>query len=777
MKTHILLSVLLTLLVFPLAAQEDGHYDENKFKGLRDLLPTPNVYRTAGGAPGPRYYQQKADYEMDIRIDEAENKLYGTETITYYNYSPDPLEYLWVQLDQNVRGPNSVSNKIEPSNVADFDNRPDKFVKEFYNDFEGGFNIEYVRTKNNRPLSHTINQTMMRINLPRPLKPGNSYTFKIKWWYNINDYTVNRARSGYEPFDEGNLYVIAQFYPRMAVYNDVEGWQNLQFFGRSEFALVFGDYDVNITVPADHVVGATGKLQNLDDVVTKTQYNRYRKAKKSTSAPTIVVTQEEAEAKEAKYLKDGLTKKTHTWEFRAKNVRDFGFATSRKFIWDAMGVKLGGKTVMAESLYPKEGNPLWEQYSTRIVAHTLKSYSKFTFNYPYHKAISVHAKQQGMEYPMICWNYGRPEEDGTYSKRTKYGMMSVIIHEIGHNFFPMIVNSDERKWGWMDEGLNTFLQYLTEQEWEKNYPSRRGRARDIVSYMKGDQSNLSPIMTDSDNVHQYGPNAYGKPATALNILRETVMGRELFDYAFKIYSRRWKFKHPTPADFFRTMEDASAVDLDWFWRGWFYTTDHCDIAIDKVTEYTINSLNPAKELAYQKMKKESEPADVRILKDEKDGFVYQIEKDTAGIDFYNTYDPYEVTEHDTRLYETVTDYLGNVSEDAVKALGDEAYFYQVDFKKPGGLVMPIILEFTFEDGSTMMETLPAKIWRKNDEEVSKVFRFEKKVTNVTLDPYLETADIDVSNNHWPSRIVPSRFDMFKMSQFGRDDTNDMQKRQ
>lgn len=525
-----------------------GHKNNNKFKQLYEEFATPNRFRTASGAPGVDYYQQQVDYKMDIELDDQNTKLYGNETITYTNNSPDALPYLWVQLDQNIRNENDMEGAKNPSGAPSF-RRVESFVDEFTSEkFVGGFNIEAVKDANGRPLRHTINQTMMRVDLPTPLASGAQYTFSIKWWYKINNHVTDRARSGYEyfPEDDNRAYVIAQFFPRLAVYNDVEGWQNYQFWGNGEFALNFGNYEVNITVPEDHIMEATGTLQNPKEVLSRTEYQRYKKALNTFDNPVMIVTQDEVVEKE----KVKATKKK-TWRFVAENVRDFGFATSRRFIWDMMVVKVGGENKIASSLYPKEGNPLWEEYSTRVVAHTLEVYSKYTFDYPYPKAVSVHAKNQGMEYPMICWNYGRPNEDGTYSDRTKYGMISVIIHEVGHNYFPMIVNSDERQWGWMDEGLDTFMQYLTEQEFQENYPSRRGAPSKIVRYMSGDQDFISPIMSNPENVFQLGPNAYGKPATALNILRETIMGKELFDFAFKTYSQRWMFKHPTPEDFFR----------------------------------------------------------------------------------------------------------------------------------------------------------------------------------------------------------------------------------
>ena len=557
--------------------REGGHLNNNKFKQLYEEFSTPNRYRTASGAPGDSYYQQQVDYLMDLELDDRNTKLYGEETITYSNNSPDALPYLWVQLDQNIRQKEAPALEKNGTGFQPL-TRASTFVKNYMDEpFDGGFHIESVKTTNGKPLSYVINQTMMRVDLPSPIPPGGQYSFSIKWWYKINNHVTNRARSGYEYFPEdGNrAYVIAQFFPRMAVYNDVEGWQNYQFWGNGEFALNFGNYEVNLTVPSDHVVEATGQLQNPKEVLSREEFKRYKTAQNTFDTPVIIVSEDEAIAKETQF-----SDKKKTWRFVADNVRDFAFASSRKFIWDMMAVQVGPRKVMAVSLYPKEGNPLWEDYSTVAVAQTLDTYSRYTFNYPYPKAVSVHARNQGMEYPMICWNYGRPEEDGTYSDRTKFGMISVIIHEVGHNYFPMIVNSDERQWGWMDEGLDTFMQYLTEQEFGanfpeairplENYPSRRGEPSKIIPYMSGDQSIISPIMSNPENVFQLGPNAYAKPATALNILRETVMGEELFDYAFKTYAQRWMFKHPTPEDFFRTMEDASALDLDWFWRGWFY---------------------------------------------------------------------------------------------------------------------------------------------------------------------------------------------------------------
>ena len=727
--------------------------NESKFKQLGQELPTPNVYRTASGAPGHEYWQQQVDYNIQVTLDDENQRIDGEERILYKNNSPDELRYLWLQLDQNVRALDSDSYKIRESRI----NGRSSFgsIQGLEPSFDGGFKIQYVGDETGKPLKYTINKTMMRIDLPRPLKPGGTFVFDVAWWYNINDRMKDGGRSGYEYFeDEDNyLYTIAQFYPRLVVYMDNEGWQNKQFLGSGEFTLNFGDYHVEITVPADHVVASTGVLKNEKAVLTPTQRKRLQQARKTYDQPVMIVNEEEARTAEQE-KKSG----TKTWIFDAENVRDFGWASSRKFIWDAMAVKVGNKSPLAMSFYPKEGNPLWEQYSTKAVAQTLKTYSKFTIDYPYPVAISVHTKWIGMEYPMICFNGGRPEPDGTYTERTKIGMISVIIHEVGHNFFPMIINSDERQWTWMDEGLNTFVQYLTEKEFDRDYPTRRGAARDIRNYMGGDKSRISPIMTNSESIYQFGNNAYGKPATALNILRETVMGRELFDYAFKEYSRRWAFKHPSPADFFRTMEDASGVDLDWFWRGWFYSTDHVDIALDDVKWYQIDTQDPEVEAAFDRAAAASEPADIALIRDEEFIPTSYIEADPTLNDFYTTTDPFMVLELDKVEYE---ERMAQLSEDEKALLASGKNYYEITFRNEGGLVMPLILQFEYEDGSKEVRRIPAEIWKMSEPTVTKVFVTEQPAAQITLDPLLETADVDMNDNYWPPRPQPTRFELFK----------------
>ena len=760
-------SLLLTITFPVIFFGQNPNLNYNKFKQLKEEVATPNVYRTASGAPGHEYYQNEADYVMNIFLNDQNQKLTGSETIKYHNNSPDQLEYLWIQLDQNKRAQNSDSYKIQTGNIKSLDTRA---IKNMDPEFEGGFNITSVTNSDGSPLSYTKHQTMMRINLKKPLLSKQTFEFNIDWWYNINNRLEIGGRSGYEYFEEDQnyLYTIAQFFPRMCVYNDTEGWQNKQFLGTGEFTLPFGDYDVKISVPTDHIVAATGELVNAKEILSPEQIERLEKAKNSEKEPVFIVNEKEA-IKNEKGVKKGIK----IWHYKAENVRDFGWASSRKFIWDAMIVRQPTKDVLAMSFYPKEGNPLWEQYSTKVVAHTLKCYSKYTFDYPYPVAISVHTKWIGMEYPMICFNGGRPEKDGTYSKRTKYGMIGVIIHEVGHNYFPMIINSDERQWTWMDEGLNTFLQYLTEQEFEKGYPSRRGPAYKIVNYMKGDKDRISPIMTNSESIHQFGNNAYGKPATAMNILRETIMGRELFDYSFKMYSNRWMFKHPNPEDLFRSLEDASSIDLDWFWRGWFYSTDHVDISLDNIKYYRINDQNPVTNKAEKKINF-TEVYNKDISNQRNKEIVTYRENDKGLEDFYTNYDPFKATPKEIKKYK---EFKENLNEDEKEIINSNQHFYELKFSNIGGLVMPIILDFTFSDNSNKIIKIPAEIWKKNSSEITKVFAFDKEVVLIELDPFLETADTDRFNNFWPPKMEPSKFDLYKYrNRRDREDANPMKKK-
>jgi hypothetical protein len=731
---------------------EQNHAE--RFEQLGPILRSPNVYRTASGAPGHMYWQQKADHEIKVELNDDNQSLKGWQKVTYHNQSPDDLRYLWIQLDQNERAKDSNTPKIAESSI---DQRMSLRQLEtiLWHDLDLGFKIHSVKDMSGKDIPVTINQTMMRVDLPQPLKAGQSMEFTVDWSFNIHDrMSFIGGRPGYEyfPKDGNYLYTMAEWFPRMAVYSDFEGWQHKQFVGRGEFALTFGDYKVSITVPADHMVGSTGVLQNPQEVLSPIELERWERAKKTFDTPVVIRTQAEAER-----LEKGRAKDKKTWVFHAENVRDFAWTSSRKFIWDAMAVKQGGNEVMAMSYYGKEGNPLWEQYSTRVVAHTLKSYSSRTFDYPYPVAISVEASN-GMEYPMICFNYGRPDEDGTYSDAIKYGMISVIIHEVGHNYFPMIVNSDERQWSWMDEGLNTFLQFLAEQEWDRNYPSRRGPAHKIVPYMKSEKNLLEPIMTNSENIIQFGPNAYAKPATALNILRETIMGRELFDFAFREYSQRWMFKHPTPEDFFRTMEDASGVDLDWFWRGWFYETEPVDISLEAVNWYKMDTRTPAEKKADAKRDFEREETYVSKTFNQKDIPQTVVEADPATRDFYNSYNPFTVTPEDEAAYKA---FMGSLSPKEKELMNSGLNFYELKFRNIGGLVMPLILQFNYVDGTSEVERIPAEIWRLNESEVSKVFAKKKEVKNIVLDPYRETADIDESNNYWPRQYNPTRFELFK----------------
>ncbi len=748
---------LLSLPALTAAQAGNGHRPATRFNPFRQLgpeLPTPNALRTASGAPGPAYWQQRVDYVMAVDLDDERRRISGTETVVYHNNSPDPLSYLWVQLDQNRRARDSISQKTSPARLPETMSVRD--LERFHDDFDGGFKLEHVRDSAGKDLPHRIVETMMRIDLPAALEPGARFSFEIKWWYNLNDRSLQGGRSGYDRYekDGNNVYAVAQFFPRLAVYDGAIGWQHKQFLGSGEFALPFGDYKVAITVPADHIVGATGELRNPGEVLTAAQRERLDRARAGTASPVLIVTQAEAAANE----KDADASRK-TWIFEAKNVRDFAFASSRKFIWDAMASKFGERTVLNMSFYPKEGNPLWERYSTRAVAHAVETYSRFTFDYPYPVAISVlTGAGGGMEYPMVSFNGGKPESDGTYSRDLKFSLIGVIIHEVGHNFFPMIVNSDERQWAWMDEGLNTFMEYLAEQEWDRRFAEREGPAYSIVDYMKGDKALIDPIMTDADIDLNLGANAYAKTAAGLNILRETILGRELFDFAFKTYARRWMFKHPTPADFFRTMEDATGVDLDWFWRGWFFGTDHVDLALDKVRWLRAAAGDPKKDKAALSERQTRDAK--RYISNIRNAEAIEktvVEKDASLRDFYDAHGPDTVYPADEKEHR---DFLASLTPGERTLIEAGHNYYEVVLANCGGLVMPVILKFTYEDGSERIERIPAEIWRRTPDRVSKVFVTGKTVREIELDPLLETADVDRRNNRW---VIDGGPELFKLT--------------
>ncbi|MEM6414114.1 MAG: M1 family metallopeptidase [Pseudomonadota bacterium] len=764
---------------------------EDKFRQLEEALPTPNTYRTASGAPGHEYWQQEASYKIKVELDEANRSINGSQIVSYTNNSPDTLRYLWLQLDQNRFRPDSIAYRSEtfrPVDHNDFpsnnptDPTPSKISidtlrrQQFLNDIAAGHIIKAVTATNGEPLKYTVVDTLMRVDLAQPIGPGQAVEFGIDWRYQIMPgHPVVAIRSGYEHFPDdarpgGNdVFSIAQWHPRLAVYSDYEGWHSTNFLGRGEFTLEFGDFDVEITVPADHVVAATGTLQNADDILTATQKKRLEQAK-TAKQPVFIVT--DAEALENEKAGSDQTK---TWKFSAKNVRDFAWASSRKFMWDAQGHAQPGSDqpiVMAMSFYPKEGGDLWKKYSTEAIIHTMDVYSRFSFDYPYPTAQSVMAPiGGGMEYPMISFNNPRPtlQKDGsrTYSRTTKDSLIKIVIHEIGHVYFPMIVNSDERQWKWMDEGINTFLHSVAFKEWagnDLNYSTFIGsEPYTVIPFMTSQDQ--QPLMTSADSLNQtWHANGYDKPAVALSILRETVLGRDLFDFAFKEYATRWKFKRPTPADFFRTMEEASGVDLDWFWRGWFYSTDHVDISLDRVYQLRLDTEDPDIDFARRRTEFSDKPTSLAILRNAEEGRTLRKDRDPRLKDFYDDNDRFVVTNKNRNDYQAFLDDLSNEDRKAFdRALKEDKNYYVLEFSNVGGLVMPIILGLTFEDGTTDRLTLPAEIWRKSPKHVSKLIVTEKTkvIDQIIIDPDWHTADADIENNYYPRRIVPSRIEAFK----------------
>ncbi|RZF83403.1 M1 family peptidase [Pseudoalteromonas sp. CO325X] len=773
-KTFVLLGAL-TLIsqgVMANVMQTKGNF-EDKFRQLDESLPTANSYRSAAGAPGENYWQQQVDYDIDVTLDEKARRLSASQRIEYTNNSPHTLRYLWLQLDQNIYKADSIAERsktfksgLEAQPVG----KPSKLSlsalrrMQFLADNEPGFVLSNIKDEDGDDLKATVVDTLMRVDLNQPLRPGQSTELSMDFAFNIVEEDAVGARNGYEHFEkDGNdIFLLAQWFPRLAAYTDYEAWTNKAFLGRGEFTLEFGDYDVEITVPADHIVSATGTLDNPGSVLNRTQRQRLEQAK-NAERPVFIVTEEEALENEK-----SATQETKTWRFKADNVRDFAWASSRKFMWDAKGYHQGGDEqplVMAMSFYPKEGGDLWKKYSTEAVIHTMEVYSRYSFDYPYPVAQSVNGPVGGMEYPMITFNGPRTElrDDGsrTYSQAEKRFLIGVVIHEIGHIYFPMIVNSDERQWTWMDEGLNSFLDGVAGREWDPDIPWGV-EPRDIVEYMKSEHQ--VPIMTQSDSVLRLGPNAYTKPAAALNILREVILGRELFDFAFKEYANRWKYKRPTPADFFRTMEEASGVDLDWFWRGWFYSTDHVDIALDKVYKLRLDTMNPDIDFNRLREIEKNKPTSLFVERNKREGRELWIDKNPDVRDFYDSNDRFTVTNKERNAYQKMLSKLEPWERRTLdRAVAEDNNYYVMQFSNVGGLVMPILLELSYTDGTTEQRYIPAEIWRRNAKQVEKLIVTDKgkEIASIAVDPGWETADVDVSNNYYPRRIMESRIETYK----------------
>ncbi|MEN9855227.1 MAG: hypothetical protein RLZZ157_353 [Pseudomonadota bacterium] len=757
--------------VFAQALQQTKGDFQDKFRQLDpEELPTPGDYRAASGGPGARYWQQKVDYKIAVSLDETKRAVGGQAQVRYTNNSPDTLTYLWFMLDQNESKRNSIAELTRTTSETGRITYGQVRRAQRMRDWDGGFDIKSVTDGAGKPLQHDIVDTLLRVDLAQPLLPGQSVDLSLTWALNLMETKVVGGRSGYECFekpdeDKNCIFLAAQWFPRAAVYSDYEGWHNKSFLGSGEFTLEFGDYDVAVTVPADYVISSTGLLQNGDEVLTPAQRARLANARTSYKDPVPIVTRDEAIAAER-----GKAKATKTWRYKANNVRDFAWAGSRKFLWDAMAVKqTGGQDVLAMSFFPKEADPLWSAYSTKSVAHTIDVYGRMAFPYPYPVAQSVNGPVGGMEYPMITFNGPRPEKDAkgnlTYSERTKYGLISVVIHEVGHIWFPMVVNSDERQWTWMDEGLNTFVQYVAEQEWSKGYPSARGDPRDLTEYMRS--SVQMPIMTQSDSIAGLGNNAYGKPATAMVVLRETILGRARFDRAFREYSLRWRFKRPTPADFFRTMEESSGVDLDWFWRGWFYSTDHVDIALTGVREGTLDTQDPTLEAARKIAERDAKPKELGEINNK--GVVTFADRDPRVRDYYDRNDTLAATKKDITSAKTA---LKDLEPEERAALASKDRFYILSFENKGGLVSPVIVKFTFKDKSEAVVDIPAEIWRRDARRVNWTYVTPKEVASVEIDPRQETADVDRANNYFPARIEPTRLEVYRERRSGRNQMKD-----
>jgi hypothetical protein len=525
--------------------------DTSPFRALP--LPTPNVYRAADGRPGPSYWQQRADYTISATLDPATQILQGEETIRYTNNSPMALPYLWLQLDQNICAPTSVTSQL---------NQPPLVFGATSFDFScggfaGGVALSAVRSAGH-DLDYHVFGTMMRVDLPAALDPGATVDLNIGWRFGVPENGAGRMGR------DGTLYEIAQWYPRMAVYDDVHGWNTEPYIGAGEFYLEYGHFDVRITLPAAYVMTATGTLQNPADVLTATQRERLARAARSDT-PVAIITAAEAGTRAARPTTNG----TLTWHFVADSVRDVAFAAGPNLRWDA--VNWDG--ILIETLY-RPNAPFWEE-GIRMARHTIQYFSERLYRYPYAHATTIEGPIAGMEYPMLTFVAGTSREDLHYT----------LMHEFGHQWYPMVVGSNERLYPWMDEGFNTFIDIGATEDYFRGTPYADSAAIAKTNMypahaIPGEEQPLSTRPVESRDLFW---TAYQKPALMLHLLRYEVLGKDVFDRAFRAYTAAWAFKHPTPADFFRMMRSETGTDLDWFWREWIYTTARLDQAVDSVT--------------------------------------------------------------------------------------------------------------------------------------------------------------------------------------------------
>ncbi|WP_080237800.1 M1 family metallopeptidase [Spirosoma rigui] len=560
------------------------------FHPLFNMQPG-NDYRTGSGAPGPRYWQNRADYQINVTLDDQQNTITGEVTIAYKNNSPETLSYLWLQLDQNAFSDTSRAAKTTPVSGGRFGNLG----------FAGGLTIKSVTTDQGKAkfnaTPYEITDTRMQVRLPEAVKPGGDVKVKVAYSFKIPEYGSDRM--GQLKRKDGIIYEIAQWYPRMCVYDDIEGWNVLPYLGAGEFYLEYGDYEYNVTVPWDHIVAGSGELLNPNDVLTAEQIKRLAQARQSDKT-VMIRSKDEVTNADTRPKKSGML----TWKFRCLNTRDVAWASSRAFVWDAAKMNLpSGKPALAQSMYPAESatNDSWNR-STEYVKGCVEFYSKYLYEFSYPVATNIAGIVGGMEYPGIIFCDHKDKRDALWG---------VTDHEFGHNWFPMIVGNNERKFPWMDEGFNTFINTLSTANFNKGeYDRERGTMHDIAPALF---SPVEPIMTipDVQQPRALGILAYYKPGMGLKLLRESILGPERFDFAFKHYVDRWAFKHPTPYDFFRSMEDGAGEDLGWFWRGFFYETWKLDQGMKDV-KYVDGSAEKGSLITIENLEKMAMPVTIEV---------------------------------------------------------------------------------------------------------------------------------------------------------------------
>lgn len=713
------------MLPLAIAVSAVAHAEATPFSPLGSLVDPPSATRGADGRPTSTYWQQHIAYDIDATLDVERRVINAQAELRYTNNAPQALDAIWFEISPEATTKDAIAHRSATINVDSASVRDLRGLRE-QEERGGGLVVSSVADSEDRPLAFEARGTQLRVALPRPLASGQTVRIKLAWRVALVDLDRKGGRTGYMLLSSGDpIFHIAQWYPQPVAFTDYGGWRNVPFVDHGEFAPELGDYNVSLTLPAGQLVAATGVLTNEADVLTGVE--RTRLARLRQGKVTEIVTAAEAATKRR-------SSETRTWRFAARNVRDFALAASLRYRWDA--TLAGTSAVRAMTFYPSEASALWRPLALPAIGHALDVYGRMTFDYPYPVVQAAFGPNDGMEHTMLAFSRYPPDgPNGTYSRERKRDFLWVLTHEVGHNWFPLIVNSDERAWTWMDEGLTSYLETLATLEWSGDYTTRPNLPAMLGA--EREATGRQPPMTPANAVVDLFPTQYHRPAAALQVLRELVLGRETFDRAFRAYARAWMFKRPTPGDFFRTINQESGADLDWFWRAWFFSTDHVDLSLERVAALRLVAV-PAD--AIPAPADATPPANLTVLRNAAEGRRLMVEQVPRLADAYDRI-PERTLAGATPSAHAVVDV-----QRTLDALGQGGVFYELDIRNRGGVVSPVPIRIDYRDGTSERYVVPVELWFGDTKRAQHILWRAKSIRSVTLDPDAATGDVDRGNN-------------------------------